>query len=53
MLYVNSLQETLVAFLERNQQEIPGVDDFPESILLSQLLAAWKHIVYFQNATQI
>ena len=42
-----------MAFLERNQQEVPHVCQLPGSIKLSQTVATWKFIVAFQEARQV
>lgn len=42
-----------MAFLERNQQEVPYAYQLPESIKLSQTVATWKFIVDFQEARRV
>ena len=54
VLSLHSLKDTLVSYMERKDLDIPpDVDEFfPEEILLSRYVEAWKFIVAFKQERQ-
>lgn len=51
LLSLKSLKDTLVSYMERKDLDVPpDVEElFPEEIVLSQYVEAWKFIVAFKQ----
>ena len=47
VFFVFSVKDTVVAYMDRKQVEVtPDVEDcFPDTILMSQVVEAWKYAV--------